>query len=207
MNGLGEVCRFHDKDEKEAERWFRQAAERGNAAAMLNLGMMYEERPDGAAAAARLYRRSADLGNATAMFRLGEFYLRGAGVDQDFSEATRLFVEAANRGHAGAEAKLAQGRRNLDGQELFLPRGEYITCPQCKTKVRKSAAERALESNAMLTEPFATALECPNCRYQFRADKLRAGAYASETPPRGFGFWIVFGLIILAILGASSLFE
>jgi TPR repeat protein len=205
MNGLGEVCRFHERDEKEAERWFRQAAERGNPAAMLNLGMMYEERPDGAAMAAQLYRRSADLGNPAAMFRLGELYLRGAGVDRDFSEATRLFVEAAKRGHAGAEAKLAQDRRNLDGQELFLPRGEYINCPRCNTKVRKSAAERALESNPMLaTDPFATALECPNCRYAFRADKLRSGAYASETPPRGYAFWLVFGGIMLAIIIAAN---
>ena len=44
MNGMGELCRVRDKDDQEAERWFREAAERGNAAAMVNLGTMYQER-------------------------------------------------------------------------------------------------------------------------------------------------------------------
>jgi len=202
MNGLGEVCRWREKDERKAEQWFRKAAERGNTAAMVNLGTMYEQNAD-AAAAAQFYRRSAGLGNATAMFKLGALHLRGAGVDQDFSEATRLFVKAAELGHAGAQAKLAEGRRSLDGSEAPRPEGyfDFITCPRCSTKVRKSTAERALESNPQLaTDPFAIALECPNCRYQFRTDKLRAGEYASRKPPRGYGFWIGCGAIVLAIV-------
>jgi TPR repeat protein len=207
MNGMGELSRFRDKDDHEAERWFRDAAERGNAAALVNLGMMYEERPGGAATAAQFYRRAADFGQAEATFRLGELHLRGAGVDQDFSEATRLFIKAAGLGHAGAQAKLAQDRRNLDGAEVFVPRGDFITCPQCNTRVRKSAAERALESDARLTtDPFAVALECPNCHYQFLTGKLRAGEYDSTKPPRGFGFWIGCGAFVLVIVVVYNLF-
>lgn len=209
MNGMGELCRVRDKDDQEAERWFREAAERGNAAAMVNLGTMYQERPGaGPAAAAQLYRRAADLGHADAMFRLGELYLRGAGVDQDFSEATRLFVQAAALGHAGARAKLAEGRRSLDGLQVPLAAGhfDFITCPQCNTRVRKSNAERALESNPQLaTDPFATALACPNCHYAFRTDKLLRGEYNSKKPARGYGFWIMCGAIVLAIIAYNLL--
>lgn len=207
MNGMGELARaghWCTQDAREAERWFRKAAERGNANAMVNLGTMYERGTGGGAtAAAQLYRRAADLGNADAMVNLGALYLRGAGVDQDFSEATSLFVKAAALGHAGAQAKLAEGRRSLDGLQVPLPAGhfDFITCPQCNTRVRKSNAERALESNPQLQiDPFATALACPNCRYEFRTDKLLSGEYNSKKPARGYSFWIVCGAIVLAII-------
>jgi TPR repeat protein len=206
MNGMGELAlagRWCTQDDREAERWFCKAVDHGNANAMVNLGSMHERGAGGATAAAQLYRRAADLGNADAMVKLGALYLRGAGVDQDFSEATRLFVKAAELGHAGAQAKLAEGRRSLDGLQVPLPAGhfDFITCPQCNTRVRKSNAERALESNPQLQiDPFATALACPNCHCEFRTDKLLRGEYDSKKPARGYGFWILCGAVVLAIV-------
>ena len=206
MNGLGELCQLRDGDAAKAEAWFRKAAERGHAPAMVNLGTLYEAHGSaGAVIAAEQYRRAAGLGHADAMVKLGELHLRGAGVDQDFSEATRLFVKAAELGHAGAKAKLVEERRSLKGSEVFAPRGEFLVCPQCNTKVRKSAAERALEANPhWVGDPFASVLACPNCNYRFTAGKLRAGGYDAAPPPRGYGFWIAMGAVILAILIASN---
>jgi len=84
-----------------------------------------------------------------------------------------------------------------------LPAGhfDFITCPQCNTRVRKSNAERALESNPQLQiDPFATALACPNCHCEFRTDKLLRGEYDSKKPARGYGFWILCGAVVLAIV-------
>jgi hypothetical protein len=47
-------------------------------------------------------------------------------------------------------------------------------------------------------------LACPNCNYRFTAGKLRAGGYDAAPPPRGYGFWIAMGAVILAILIASN---
>lgn len=44
--------------------------------------------------AMKLYRRAAELGNRRAMGELAYFYLNGIFVDQDISEAVRLYEEA-----------------------------------------------------------------------------------------------------------------
>jgi TPR repeat protein len=63
------------KDEKEAVKWYRKAAEQGLASAQLNLGFMYaqghgvtkDER-----VAAEWYRKAAEQGNQEAKYRLLE---------------------------------------------------------------------------------------------------------------------------------------
>ena len=61
------------KDEDEAARWFRKAADQGNAWAQYSLGKMYERGIGVArdeAEAARRYREAADQGHVDAMTSL-----------------------------------------------------------------------------------------------------------------------------------------
>jgi len=74
------------QDDAEAIRWYRLAADQGNASAQYNLGVMYR-RGDGVpqdyAEAIRWYRLAADQGNASAQYNLGIMYGQGQGVLQD----------------------------------------------------------------------------------------------------------------------------
>ena len=59
------------KDEREAVKWYRKAADGGNADAMPNLGYMYEQGrgvPRDEAEAVKWYRKAADAGIAKARF-------------------------------------------------------------------------------------------------------------------------------------------
>ena len=71
------------KDEAEAVRWYRLAAEQGDASAQLNLGVMYDNGRGvlkDEAEAVRWFRLAADQGNAAAQFNLGNGYYNGRGV-------------------------------------------------------------------------------------------------------------------------------
>ena len=60
------------QDDAEAVRWYRLAAEQGNAGAQLNLGAMYsngEGVPQDDAEAVRWYRLAAEQGNAGAQLQ------------------------------------------------------------------------------------------------------------------------------------------
>jgi TPR repeat protein len=75
---------------REAVRWFRRAADQGNAAAQTSLGHMYELGkgvPRDSAEAICWYRKAADQGDAAAMLLLGERYESGDGVPQSFVDA------------------------------------------------------------------------------------------------------------------------
>ena len=68
------------KDEAEAVRWYRLAADQGDADAQLNLGVMYDNGRGvlkDEAEAVRWYRLAADQGDAAAQFNLGNMYAKG----------------------------------------------------------------------------------------------------------------------------------
>ena len=78
------------QDYAEAARWFRLAADQGDAEAEYNLGVTYDEGegvPQDDAEAARRYRLAADQGHVSAQFNLGVMYGSGKGVPQDDVEA------------------------------------------------------------------------------------------------------------------------
>ena len=69
------------RDDAEAVRWYRHAAEQGNATGQYSLGFMYANgrgvaRDD--AEAVRWYRRAAEQGNATGQYNLGSCTRTGA---------------------------------------------------------------------------------------------------------------------------------
>jgi TPR repeat protein len=90
------------------EFWVAEA-EKGNAVAQFNLGLLYS-RGNGAirdySEAAKWYRRAALQGDAEAQNNLGVLYQNGQGVTQDFSEAAEWYRLAAAQGDSDAQTNL-----------------------------------------------------------------------------------------------------
>ncbi len=88
-------------DRAEAAKWWRMAAEQGNASAMANLGECYrmgegvEKDP---VEAINWYRKGAELGDARSQRFLGGAYETGLGVPADRQEATKWWRLAADQG-------------------------------------------------------------------------------------------------------------
>src|SRR4051794_21569754 len=80
------------KDYAQAMRWFRKAADQGNAEAQNTIGEMYlkgQGVPQDYAQAMRWYRKAADQGLAEARNNIDYLYSRGLGVPQDCAAATK----------------------------------------------------------------------------------------------------------------------
>jgi hypothetical protein len=89
------------------------AAEQGDAAAQLKLGMHYytgtgRRNPPDYAEALKWFRRAADQGNAEAQNRIGMMYYNGQGVPRDYAEAARWYRLAAEAGNEHAQSQLMQ---------------------------------------------------------------------------------------------------
>ncbi len=94
----------------EAARWYRMAAEQGEADAQNNLGLMYELGegvPQDNGEAARWYRKAAEQGDVNAQFNLAFMYFNGYGVPQDYGAAARWYRKAAEQGDVDAQYNLA----------------------------------------------------------------------------------------------------
>ena len=94
------------KDDVEATRWFRMAAEQGNMFAQNVLGTHYARGigvSEDDAEAVQWYLLAAEQGLALAQLNLGVHYTSGEGIPQDDVEATRWFRLAAEQGHLGAQ--------------------------------------------------------------------------------------------------------
>lgn len=97
------------KDYETAMRWYRQAAENGNAEAQDNVGLFYlmgmGVKKD-AAEGARWLRKAAAQGNEVAERNLGVMYLQGMGVPADREEGIRWLRKAAAHGDDESKAAL-----------------------------------------------------------------------------------------------------
>jgi TPR repeat protein len=104
VNGFGVA-----KNEVEAAKWFRQAAEHGDVNAQHNLGVMYgngQGVPKDAAEAVKWYRKAAEQGLADTQKNLGVMYYCGYGVEKDYAEAVKWFRKAAEQGQTVAQNNL-----------------------------------------------------------------------------------------------------
>ncbi len=104
----------------QGQAWLRSHAARGNAEAMLKLGLMYENGRGvtrNPAEAARWYGRAARAGEAAAMIRLGILHGNGAGVVKDRVEAAKWLLLARARG-ADAETALEKLSALMSPEEL-----------------------------------------------------------------------------------------
>lgn len=95
------------RDLKQAERWWKQAANQGHAMAAVSLAFLYTGRTDPAydnpQAMLKYLNQSAAGGNPMAQHILGTLYLKGEqGVPRDPPQARRLFQSACNQHYAAS---------------------------------------------------------------------------------------------------------
>ena len=85
------------QDYKEAVKWYRLSAEKGDSHAQYNLGICHSN-GDGVTQdykeAVKWYRLSAGQDNCDSQFALGIHYQIGTGVDKDNIEALNWFIRA-----------------------------------------------------------------------------------------------------------------
>eukprot|EP00729_Bicosta_minor_P011043 gene11043-biopygen29075 len=123
QNNLGAMYRIGqgvEQDHVEAVKWYRMAAEAGDAMAQNNLGSMYrngERVEQDHVEAVKWYRKSAEAGCADAQSNLGTMYHKGKGVEQDHVAAAKWFRKAAEAGYAAAQFNLGNMYDNGKGVE------------------------------------------------------------------------------------------
>ena len=96
---------FQRGDYAQAVKWYRLAADKGDATAQSILGFMYDNGegvPQDDTEAVKWYRLAADQGDAGAQSNLGVMYAKGEGVPQDYVLAHLWFNLAAAQGDANA---------------------------------------------------------------------------------------------------------
>ena len=101
-----------------AFRLWKPLADKGDANAQYNLGLMYANGRGVAQdykEAVKWYRLAAAQGNANAQYNLGVMYDQGNGVAQDYKEAVKWYRLAAAQGDARAQYNLGVMYDNGDG--------------------------------------------------------------------------------------------
>jgi TPR repeat protein len=97
------------KDYAEAVRWFRRAADQGDAKGEYGLGFMYDYGqgvPRDYAQALDWYGNAAAQSDAKAQEALGSMYYYGRGVQKDSAEALVWYRKAANQAYPNAQDDL-----------------------------------------------------------------------------------------------------
>jgi TPR repeat protein len=123
------------QDYKEAAKWFRKAAERGNVRAQSNLGALYavgQGVPEDDREALKWWRKAAEQGNARAQHNVGVMYAAGRGAARDLVQAYMWLQLAAATYPPGADRDAAADNRDDVGSEM--------TAAQI-SKAKKMAAE------------------------------------------------------------------
>ena len=100
------------ENKRMAVKLYRKSADQGHCAAAYNLGLQLYKLQKFAEAAS-YYRRAAILNDKDAQFNLGVMYEQGRGVPHSLKHACKLYIKAANRGHA--EACFYMGLKYQDG--------------------------------------------------------------------------------------------
>ena len=115
-----DIGRGVPQDDAEAVRWYRLAAEQGDASAQYNLGVRYDDGlgvPLDDAEAVRWYRLAAEQGHVSAQNNLGVMYSTGEGVPQDNIEAHMWLNLAASRS-SGADRERSVGVRDRVAERM-----------------------------------------------------------------------------------------
>lgn len=106
---LYEEGRGTEKSIEEAKRWYRIAADRGEADAMAALGrlLLQEKGAEARQAARKLFQQAAQLENPDGQYYLGWMLTEHAGEPRDDAQAYGWFIKAARQGHVGAQLAVA----------------------------------------------------------------------------------------------------
>jgi hypothetical protein len=122
------------RNDPEAIKWFRLAAEQGHAEAQYKLGVMFDKglgTSENPREALHWYTQAAAQGHGGAENNLGHLYHKGRGVPQDTAEAARWYQQAAAHG-------VTVGQQNLD--QLLRAEGEASQQPRVGTTPSSAAA-------------------------------------------------------------------
>ena len=98
-----------EKADKEEFEKTKALAEKGDAKAQYNLGLMYEKGrgvEKDLKEAVKWWRKAAEQGHAYAQRDVGVMYAEGIGVLEDDKEAVKWFRKVAERGYAKAQSNL-----------------------------------------------------------------------------------------------------
>jgi TPR repeat protein len=109
------VAAFQSRDYATALKLWMPLAEKDDAEAQRNIGIMFQQGlgvPQSDAEAAKWYRRAAENGHARAQQNLGVMYEEGAGVLQDYVEAAKWYRKSAEAGNVVAKVNLGVMREN-----------------------------------------------------------------------------------------------
>lgn len=97
------------KDDKEAFKWFHDAAKNGHIEAQVEVALRYKDGKGVAQdlnQAAEWFQKAADKDNTSAQFYLGALYDVGEGVEQNDVQAVHWYTKAADNNHPTAMALL-----------------------------------------------------------------------------------------------------
>jgi TPR repeat protein len=101
---------FNDNaSEEEAFKWYKLAAEQGDALAQVNLGRCYYDGngvEENYYEAVNWYKLAAEQGDKLAQVNLGRCYYDGNGVEENYCEAVKWYKLAAKQGDADAQNML-----------------------------------------------------------------------------------------------------
>jgi TPR repeat protein len=103
------IAAYERGDYATAFRLMKPLADKGDAKAQHNLGVMYDYGrgvPQDTTKALKWYRRAADQGIPDAQHNLGLMYYYGQGVPQSYIEAARWYRRAADQGMPDSQANL-----------------------------------------------------------------------------------------------------
>jgi len=135
-----------EKKPLEAMKYYLDAADRGHAGAMNDLGGVFEYGvgvPKNLTTAIVWYERAAELGHAGAMSHLGQLIENGIGTPQDLAKAKRWYEKAAMLGNAGSMNNLAN---------LFRRDGDASAAAHWYLKAAQLGLASAMNSIAELSE-------------------------------------------------------
>lgn len=111
------IAAYERGDYATAYRLMKPLAEKGDAKAQHNLGVMYDYGrgiPQDFSKAREWYRRAAEQGTPEAQHNLGLMYYNGQGIPQNYTEAAKWYRRAADQGMADSQVNL--GRMYYEGQ-------------------------------------------------------------------------------------------
>src|SRR6266516_4846113 len=109
------------KDEAEAVKWFRKAAEQNVADAQYNLGVCYANGQgvtEDDAEAVKWFRKAAEQNLADAQYNLGVCYDSGEGVAKDQVEAYKWWLLAAGQGNDDAKHNMTIVENKMTREQI-----------------------------------------------------------------------------------------
>ena len=119
QNNLGHMYRGGKgvpQDDKTAVKWYRLAAEQGDAVGQNALGNMYYTGrgvPKDGKESAKWRTLAAEQGNSQSQYNLGVMYENGRGVSQDDKTAVKWYRLAAEQGIANAQRALKRLQKEI----------------------------------------------------------------------------------------------